>query len=54
MRYVQRQILMGDPDWNEGQYYDVSFPRMGMQHARYRDTKIQTSVLWCRDALDRP
>ncbi|CAI8017693.1 Serine O-succinyltransferase [Geodia barretti] len=34
MRYVQRQILMGDPDWNEGNYYDISFPRMGMTHAR--------------------
>jgi homoserine O-acetyltransferase len=34
MRYVQRQILMGDPDWKDGQYYDISFPRMGMQHAR--------------------
>ena len=35
MRYVQRQILMGDPDWMEGNYYDITFPRMGMTHARY-------------------
>lgn len=46
MRYVQRQILMGDPNWNEGQYYDISFPRMGMQHARYREIRLDHCILW--------
>ncbi|XP_064395576.1 uncharacterized protein LOC135342697 [Halichondria panicea] len=34
LRYVQRRILMSDPDWNQGRYYGNSFPRVGMQHAR--------------------
>lgn len=34
MRYVQRRILMADPNWNNGRYYGKTFPRMGMQHAR--------------------
>ncbi len=32
------RILMGDPNWNDGQYYGKSFPRMGMQHARWGGT----------------
>ena len=51
MRYVQRQILMGDPDWKDGLYYDVSFPRMGMQRARYGNVNtpgmgMQTHLVW--------
>ena len=34
MRYVQRRILMSDPNWNKGNYYGRDFPRIGMQHAR--------------------
>ena len=34
-RYVQRRVLMSDPNWNRGFYYDGKFPRMGMKHARY-------------------
>ena len=34
MRYVQRRILMADPNWNNGHYYGKSFPVIGMQHAR--------------------
>lgn len=34
MRYVQRRILMADPNWNNGYYYGKSFPVIGMQHAR--------------------
>lgn len=34
LRYVQRRILMADPNWNNGWYYNNTFPRMGMQHAR--------------------
>lgn len=33
-RYVQRRVLMSDPNWNRGFYYDGKFPRMGMKHAR--------------------
>ena len=36
LRYVQRRILMSDPNWNNGRYYGKTFPRVGMQHARYR------------------
>ena len=35
LRYVQRRILMSDPNWNNGRYYGNTFPRVGMQHARY-------------------
>lgn len=34
MRYVQRAAIMADPDWNNGRYYDVSFPHRGMKVAR--------------------
>ncbi|XP_031552965.1 serine O-succinyltransferase-like isoform X2 [Actinia tenebrosa] len=35
MRYVQRRILMSDPNWNKGFYYNTgAFPRLGMKHAR--------------------
>jgi len=34
MRYVQRRILMSDPNWNKGFYYNGRFPRLGMKHAR--------------------
>ena len=26
---------MSDPNWNDGRYYGNTFPRIGMQHARY-------------------
>lgn len=34
LRYVQRRILMSDPHWNEGFYYNGTFPKMGMKNAR--------------------
>ena len=34
LRYVQRRILMSDPNWNKGFYYNGSYPRLGMKHAR--------------------
>ncbi|XP_020917154.2 serine O-succinyltransferase [Exaiptasia diaphana] len=34
MRYVQRRVLMSDPNWNKGFYYNGRFPRLGMKHAR--------------------
>ena len=30
LRYVQRQILMSDPHWNHGDYYDGPYPKRGM------------------------
>lgn len=33
-RWSQRQVLMSDPNWNGGNYYDSSFPYMGMQISR--------------------
>lgn len=34
MRYAQRSILMADPNWNKGFYYDKSPPHTGMKLAR--------------------
>ncbi|KAK3748648.1 hypothetical protein QZH41_015348 [Actinostola sp. cb2023] len=34
MRYIQRRVLMSDPNWNNGFYYGGTFPRLGMKHAR--------------------
>ncbi|XP_020612275.1 serine O-acetyltransferase-like [Orbicella faveolata] len=34
LRYVQRRVLMSDPNWNKGFYYDGAYPRLGMKHAR--------------------
>eukprot|EP00041_Stephanoeca_diplocostata_P004184 m.41567 g.41567 ORF g.41567 m.41567 type:complete len:472 (-) comp14942_c0_seq2:352-1767(-) len=34
LRYMQRRILMADPHWNGGNYYDGEFPVMGLKHAR--------------------
>lgn len=34
MRYVQRRIIMADPNWNNGHYYGKTFPVVGMQHAQ--------------------
>ncbi|KYQ90463.1 hypothetical protein DLAC_09086 [Tieghemostelium lacteum] len=34
MRYTQRMVLMSDPCWMEGAYYDKTFPFTGMKHAR--------------------
>lgn len=34
LRYVQRRVLMSDPNWNKGFYYDGPYPRLGMKHAR--------------------
>lgn len=34
LRYVQRRVLMSDPNWNKGFYYDRPYPRLGMKHAR--------------------
>lgn len=34
MRFVQRQAVMADPDWNDGDYYGGSFPHRGLRVAR--------------------
>ncbi|KAG9091036.1 hypothetical protein FRC06_000738 [Ceratobasidium sp. 370] len=34
MRYAQRSVLMADPNWNNGSYYDGSPPHVGMKLAR--------------------
>jgi len=34
MRYAQRSVLMADPNWNKGFYYDKSPPHTGMKLAR--------------------
>ena len=38
MRFVQRQAVMADPDWNEGRYYGRSFPHRGLRVAREMGT----------------
>ncbi|MDE0886162.1 MAG: homoserine O-acetyltransferase [Myxococcota bacterium] len=38
MRFVQRQAVMADPDWNEGRYYGKSFPHRGLRVAREMGT----------------
>lgn len=35
LRYMQRRIIMSDPHWHGGNYYDSNFPVLGMKHARY-------------------
>lgn len=34
LRYMQRRIIMSDPHWRGGNYYDHKFPVLGMKHAR--------------------
>ncbi|GAB1600525.1 serine O-succinyltransferase-like [Argonauta hians] len=34
MRYLQRKIIMMDPNWNNGHYYDGLYPAIGMKLAR--------------------
>ncbi|XP_014767701.1 uncharacterized protein LOC106867363 [Octopus bimaculoides] len=34
MRYLQRKIIMMDPNWNNGHYYDHQYPAVGMKLAR--------------------
>ncbi|KAJ6539603.1 homoserine acetyltransferase [Mycena capillaripes] len=34
MRYAQRSVLMADPNWNNGFYYDALPPHIGMKLAR--------------------
>ncbi|WFD35771.1 homoserine O-acetyltransferase [Malassezia cuniculi] len=34
LRYAQRSVLMSDPNWNHGFYYDQSPPHIGMKLAR--------------------
>ncbi|KAF2676656.1 homoserine acetyltransferase [Lentithecium fluviatile CBS 122367] len=34
MRHTQRQVLMNDPNWNRGYYYDGIPPHVGMKLAR--------------------
>lgn len=41
LRYVQRRVLMSDPNWNKGFYYDGPYPRLGMKHARSVSCKLQ-------------
>lgn len=38
MRFVQREAVMADPDWNEGNYYGTSFPHRGLRVAREMGT----------------
>jgi homoserine O-acetyltransferase len=34
LRFAQRQAVMADPDWREGNYYGASFPHRGQRVAR--------------------
>lgn len=34
IRYAQRRVLMADPNWLGGWYYENTFPAVGMKHAR--------------------
>ena len=34
LRFMQRQAVMNDADWNDGRYYGRSFPHRGMKVAR--------------------
>eukprot|EP00037_Helgoeca_nana_P026026 m.289874 g.289874 ORF g.289874 m.289874 type:complete len:471 (+) comp27115_c0_seq3:331-1743(+) len=34
LRYMQRRVLMSDPLWNDGNYYDGPLPAVGLKHAR--------------------
>eukprot|EP00127_Corallochytrium_limacisporum_P000494 Clim_evm23s14 gene=Clim_evmTU23s14 len=34
LRHIQRRVLMSDPNWNNGNYYDGNFPHVGMKHSR--------------------
>lgn len=38
MRFVQREAVMTDPDWAEGNYYGSSFPQRGLRVAREMGT----------------
>ena len=38
MRFVQREAVMADPDWDEGRYYGTSFPHRGLRVAREMGT----------------
>lgn len=38
MRFVQRQAVMSDPDWREGNYYGEAFPHRGLRVAREMGT----------------
>ncbi|MFT5444430.1 MAG: homoserine O-acetyltransferase [Myxococcota bacterium] len=38
MRFVQRQAVMADLDWREGNYYGASFPHRGLRVAREMGT----------------
>ena len=44
LRYVQRRILMSDPNWNKGFYYNGPYPRLGMKHARSVPLLLLTTV----------
>lgn len=34
MRYLQRKCIMSDPHWNQGHYYEGTYPKIGMKLAR--------------------
>ena len=34
LRHTQRQVLMADPNWNKGFYYNLIPPHIGMKLAR--------------------
>lgn len=34
LRYLQRRVIMSDPHWRGGRYYNRAFPVLGMKHAR--------------------
>ncbi|MDP6978089.1 MAG: homoserine O-acetyltransferase, partial [Myxococcota bacterium] len=38
MRFVQRQAVMADPDWCDGDYYGTTFPHRGLRVAREMGT----------------
>ena len=42
LRFIQRRILMSDPNWLDGHYYGKAFPKVGMQNARYAHTHTCT------------
>jgi homoserine O-acetyltransferase len=34
LRYLQRKVLMSDPTWSHGNYYEKAYPKQGMRLAR--------------------
>ncbi|EDQ91929.1 uncharacterized protein MONBRDRAFT_23216 [Monosiga brevicollis MX1] len=53
LRYMQRRIIMSDPHWAGGNYYDNTFPVVGMKHAREVATISYRSGPEWSDRFDR-